>query len=160
MTITYAFSRREITRWSWNRYMRHILPSSTCLFVIGAGVVWSGAGVVALAPFLGIILLLMVVSTPFKAWNRISQMISDDPDALGPMTVDFDDKGFRYFQPNWRGEMPWSLFGKVQEDKTFIYISQRSGDVPALLVPKNAFASPEDMATFLRFANAGVTKAH
>ena len=158
--MTYTFAERELVRRIWVDYMRRLLPSTIWLLVIGAGVVWSAAGVVALAPFLGLILLLMVISTPFKAWYRFSELIRRDPDCKGPITIDFDESGLKVTRPKWRSEMDWSFFKSFSEDKKFIFLARWDmAPSPGVLVPKRAFASTEEMDSFRKFANEGMARA-
>ena len=73
------------------------------------------------------------------------------------MTYEVDEVGIHYVAPTSTGLMPWSSFTSVRaDDKSIAFARDRV--VPAY-VPTSAFASLQERAAFLAFAQAHVGSA-
>jgi len=143
ITVEFFLTKQELTRATWYLTLR-----STPVLVSGVlAVVCAVAGLLLRVVFLAIYGLVLLgflgVTLPArvsKLWKRVASM---------PMHQSYNGDGFYVREGPTETRSTWDLFKQVHESPT-LFLLLHAHKRAAIIVPKRAFRSPEDLERFRR----------
>ena len=153
VTISYQVPRDVIVRSWWKRYM--LRPRT-----IGALATMFG---IALFSFLvrdgmeyaGFVLLLLIALSPINSYRVIARAVDGTSQYTDPRTVEFSPTRIITAGPNWKSELPWTMFRGFSEDHTYFYLHLNDSGFVSI-IPKSAFTSDSEQR-FREYATARKT---
>ena len=96
---------------------------------------------------------LLVVSILYKRHIYRSAVLSEEGWFLTEQTIDADSEGLKIENPNSRSCYRWASFVHSGEDATNLYLFLDNAQ--ALIVPKSALGSPEEVTRFRSWLRIG-----
>ncbi len=148
--ISYQVPRDVILRTWWRRYLLRPRTLGSISTMFGG----------ALFCFLiregmqsaGFVLLMFIVLAPINAYLALARAIDGSRQYTDPKTVEFSPTRIVTTGPNWKTELPWTIFKGFSEDSTYFYLHLTDTGF-ASIIPKSAF-TPESLQRFRQYATA------
>jgi hypothetical protein len=146
--ISYQVPRDVLIRIWWRRMMlrpRRLLLSAIILLI--------GISLFFLYPddlFVGLIFLLLLVFMPIAQYRVIAKAVDNDRMLTDSKTLEFSPAQVVVTGPNWKCELPWTMFLGFSEDATYFYLHLSDNGI-ASVIPKSAF-SREQQQRFREYA--------
>ena len=159
MTITYKNRLSDLWRFSIYNYLR----GRSFLIINGLLIIWfsyqllrAGAGLneTVLVKALTFVTMLVLILASLNLLSMLTVLLCYVPKLnraiLTSHTVTLNDSGVAAETGTSRAETRWSGVLKVRQNRSFIYLY--CAEHAAHVIPKRAFASPDDAVRFFQFA--------
>jgi hypothetical protein len=150
LKVSYQLPRDVIIRIWWKRMMRSprtlggmatFIGAAAFCFLVREG--WQ---------FAGIAILFFTAMVPINTYRSVARAVDGNSLQTDPKTVEFSVSRVVVIGPNWKSEMPWTLFKGFSEDPDYFYLPLSDSGI-ASIIPKTAF-TPKLQQKFREMATA------
>lgn len=80
--------------------------------------------------------------TPFLLYRNIAKAIDGNAQFTDPKALEFNEAKLNVTGPNWKSELPWTMFRGFSEDSEYFYMHLSDNGLDSVL-PKGAFTSEQ-----------------
>jgi len=105
--------------------------------------------------YAGFVLVLFLAMTPINIYRGVAKAVDGNSQYTDPKTIEFTSERLFVAGPNWKTELPWTMFRGFSEDATYFYLNLSDNGVPSI-IPKSSFTD-ESLAKFREYATARYT---
>ena len=151
MSIHYTLTLDDLIAFNRN-VAAPILKRSKITFLIPLTLLYisliyiNGSDILPIATMVYIAMLVYIKWGMPKIYEyRVAKLLDNDV-ALGDHTFIINDKGINDIQKEGQVESAWSSIERIDQDAQYIFLFQ--SQIRAYVIPKNAFATPDEATTF------------